>query len=881
MTKINPFAILLALTLILFQASFVETSSLESMIRADTKSTRTYDCTAVTQIPQAECEALVAIDVASSGNALPADWFSNTTPCDWSRVTCESSHVVQLSLQSTQLSDIPPEIESLSHLNWLSFYNNQLTELPAEIGSLGNLDTLWLSYNQLTELPAEIGTLTSLTRLEISNNQLTDLPPGFGNLTNLTRLELSDNQLTGLPAEFGNLTNLDRLEVSNNELAELPPEFGNLTNLFWLWLDGNQLAELPPEFGSLTNVYLLYLHTNQLTELPAELGGLTNLDSLYLYSNQLTSLPVEISSLTSLRSLSLKDNRLTELPAEIGNLTNLGSLNLENNQLSQLPTEIENLASLAWLYLDNNHLTGLPDSIVNLTALNALGLANNPLCVVTENTDLQSWLDGYGVAYEICPEWTVMVYLNGDNNLDSQMRRLFNELEQAVYQNPSLKIRVLWDEIGEGNTMLYQVLPDNNSFDLANYISGTSKWVPDWGDGAEAELDMGDPTTLYNFINHTRTAFPSGSHFLSIVDHGGGWSPELPVGQPPSSRWKAGGGGLSWDETSGFTYLSTQDLEGVFSSFEDDPLDLVFFDACFMATLEDGYAVRNGIDLLIASQNETWTTFPYDKYFVGIEELSSLGLAIQIADQYDASFGTISWARTISVIDTGAINSVITELNAFSSALYDEIDLPDNRGLVTQAYVDAQKFDNNFDYAISADEAVVDLYDFVGNIAVQFSGTDSVTTSAQALQTKIDELILYERHQSGTTGPGSAFMDLENAHGLSLYAPFGGGSDPTETYPDLHYYDDVIGGQHLVGSSRDAYWDEVIFKQLLLDQSPGPGPGGDGGLPPQPIDPPDVPPTAVQSVEQVASPSALWKPILLGFAILAVLTVWKLDRPID
>jgi len=329
------------------------------------------NCVTVSEIPQLECEALVALYENTNGPNWydKTEWLATDTPCSWYGVRCRAGHVTELLLWS----------------------NGLVGDIPAEIGDLTGLTTLNLRYNQLSTLPIEIGNLINLTTLYLRDNQLRTLPGEIGNLASLTVLGLRDNQLVRFPAEISSLTNLATLGLRGNQLGTLPIEIGNLTSLTSLYLRGNRLSILPTQIGDLTNLATLGIRDNQLTTLPASIGNLTNLVTLGLRSNQLNTLPAEISNLSRLSTLELEGNSLRSLPVEIGNLTNLTVLRLHGNQLSSLPAEMGNLVSLAVLDLYNNRLETLPSDIVNLTNLTEVDLGRNRLSITDET--LRAWMD--------------------------------------------------------------------------------------------------------------------------------------------------------------------------------------------------------------------------------------------------------------------------------------------------------------------------------------------------------------------------------------------------------------------------------------------------------------------------------------------------------
>jgi leucine-rich repeat protein SHOC2 len=177
---------------------------------------------------------------------LQALWPEAARPEQWRGVTIENGRVVKLNLEDFSLTGaVPAEVGRLSALIQLNLNSNQLTSVPAEIGQLTALRELNLNSNQLTSVPAEIGQLAALEWLDLSENQLTRVPAEIGQLTALTWLNLYDNKLTSLPAEIGQLISLRELRLYDNQLMRVPAEIRQLTSLRELSLGGNKLTTLP------------------------------------------------------------------------------------------------------------------------------------------------------------------------------------------------------------------------------------------------------------------------------------------------------------------------------------------------------------------------------------------------------------------------------------------------------------------------------------------------------------------------------------------------------------------------------------------------------------------------------------------------------------
>jgi len=147
-----------------------------------------------------------------------------------------------LYMEALKPTSISAEIRKLTFLKGLYIYNDFIS-IPTEIGNLTNLSSLTINETNLTNLPPGIWELKNLSILDLSRNKLSTLPPEIGRLKNLTKLDLSWNKLSRLPPEIGELTNLTVLSLDMNNLRTLPPEIGRLKNLTKLDLSGNNFSK--------------------------------------------------------------------------------------------------------------------------------------------------------------------------------------------------------------------------------------------------------------------------------------------------------------------------------------------------------------------------------------------------------------------------------------------------------------------------------------------------------------------------------------------------------------------------------------------------------------------------------------------------------------
>jgi hypothetical protein len=372
-------------------------------------------------------------------------------------------------------------------------------------------------------------------------------------------------------------------------------------------------------------------------------------------------------------------------------------------------------------------------------------------------------------------EWTVMVYLDGDNNLETYGIQDLNEMEMVgsttdvniVVQIDRIPYSVLaenhqeyTDDTSNGNwttTRRYYITKDLNPGKISSALIG------DLG-----ELNMGDPTTLIDFADWAITNYPAKKYLLVIWNHGGGFR------APGSNLTKD----IAWDDTSGGDKITMSELEDALSAITAQigkNIDLVGMDACFMAMTEVAYQIKDYADLLVTSEesepNEGW---PYDtilSQLVSNPLMSSEELATDIVDKYIYSYPFSN--VTQSAIDLSYVDTLASQLSNLALAIMSDSLTPKSKYILAAA---SSQHYGDYDFT--------DLYDLCNNLLI-YSNSLSVKNMVLSIQQTLDLAVI----KSGYSG-----VEVSRSRGLSIYFPF-------------YYYDNYYDYTNF---SQDTSWDEML-----------------------------------------------------------------------
>ncbi len=379
-------------------------------------------------------------------------------------------------------------------------------------------------------------------------------------------------------------------------------------------------------------------------------------------------------------------------------------------------------------------------------------------------------------------EWTILVYLDADNNLEGPGLLDMAEME-AAGASEAVNVVVQIDRaLGETDA-------DGDWSETRRYLiqgGGVETAVSAQPLASLGERNMGDPQTLADFISWGMRQYPANRTALIVWDHGAGWN------------------GIAFDDDTAnlgaADHISLPDLRGALdaalSQSNMPKLDVIGFDACLMGQLDVFQAVQPYANYVVGSEELTpglgwdYTTLLshlYDAPTMDGEQLSRQMVA-DFMQYYTTTspddFVTMTAVNLTQLPQlTQAVEELAHRITAVSAAASSAVgDARSGAASFARVYADAYE-----------QYAAIDLHHF-SSILAQRSPDAQVNERAAAVVTAIENAVIAHEQAAG----------IKDSHGIAIYFPRNGDFYDVayREITQLPVWDQFLTTYHAVGLSN-------------------------------------------------------------------------------
>jgi len=384
--------------------------------------------------------------------------------------------------------------------------------------------------------------------------------------------------------------------------------------------------------------------------------------------------------------------------------------------------------------------------------------------------------------------WTCMVYIAADNNLNVYAWSTIRQLAKGANENMSILVQL--NEAGKQKKTERYIIEKNNAILLNK--DNTKK------------LDSGDPETLIDFCSWVIKNYPAENYMLILSNHGSGIidiekhltrliNPTelfvlnqynhmleldrnlsyLDLHEKMESNIDALHRGICFDETFG-SYLNNQKLDYALNKICNSEnnkklkFKIIGLDACFMQMIEVGNLLKPYAEILVASEEvELGNGWRYDivlKPFLN-KNLTPLEFAKHIVNAYDQTYSYITNDFTLSAINLNFIDDLEKNISNVANIL--------NECLNAQKDNSIKSIIRNSKKHISFEEPrYIDLASFYENILAQVNKFSYKNNKSNYLSKKLEQelsnglLILKRIIIENACG-----KNISYAKGISIYFP--------------------------------------------------------------------------------------------------------------
>ncbi|KKQ48940.1 MAG: Clostripain family protease [candidate division TM6 bacterium GW2011_GWF2_38_10] len=412
--------------------------------------------------------------------------------------------------------------------------------------------------------------------------------------------------------------------------------------------------------------------------------------------------------------------------------------------------------------------------------------------------------------------WSILCYIQADNNLDAQAYANIRDMVEAFKKNKSnasyVNMIIQWDQPRNNKTWRYLV---------------TSSGLVECG-SLSTEMGIRPEQELIDAMQWVATSFPAEHYALILWNHGSGiedYKQFKGVDNPfiysysLTGSWLTPPGfllddrGILYDDTQK-TCLTNQGLARACKEIArilGKKLDILGMDACLMAMVEVAYQVQDWVDYLVASEeSEPAEGWPYESILANLLKnptMSSKVLSQVIVNSYGIFYHKrFSWC-TLSAIDLALCDRVVKQFNRILQKLESNARLTPKD--VKDKIIKARRAACAMSY-----NSYVDMYSFLQELEKQNRRVvaksakiiDRVSSSRKKsykknTSTLLNYIRLEKKYLAQMVVRSYAGTKIKRARGCSLY------------YPHVRYSSSAIHSSYYeTRFAKDTKWVSFITK---------------------------------------------------------------------
>lgn len=403
-------------------------------------------------------------------------------------------------------------------------------------------------------------------------------------------------------------------------------------------------------------------------------------------------------------------------------------------------------------------------------------------------------------------QWTFIVYMAADNDLEYQAIQDFNELEAVSYFNVPISILVLldrspaYDNSNENwsGTRLYEIETDPNGFD--GVIRSKEINCPALGliPGHSPNLNTAHYDVLKNVIEFSKKEYKAEKYALIMWGHGTGWRNKA---NTSTNSFRA----FAIDESAN-SYMTNAEFG---KAIKGQGLSIVGFDTCFGGMIETAYEIKNDAIIMIASEgNIPAAGWNYSDLFSSFTktDLSIREFSNAAHNQFKNQYKTVP-KSCISTIDLSQMQKLNDTFNSFSTQAATFIEDLTSRDDVLDAILTETLTFSSSSYPC---DLCIDIASFSKNMKRLFPALEAYE---QELQSTLQDAVIdsWISSEEETSSLGVYFCELE-----SQFVPSSSHSSAyvqgSETILQTAFVKESTGWVPTVSGTSSSFLDRLFYK---------------------------------------------------------------------